>query len=97
MGAWPKMTTPKVNPIKRSPESVNPTRVNNPNRINAPEIVSALFKGMLRELSGDTKEKRFRKLLGREYMEAENLAPTLQNALSATPTLTAINLLSLDN
>ncbi len=27
------MTTPKVNPIKRIPDRVSPTRVNNPNNI----------------------------------------------------------------
>lgn len=53
----------------------------------APEIVSAFFRGILKELTGETKEKRFRKLLGREYMEAEGLAVSLRNILnSMTPT-----------
>ena len=47
----------------------------------APEITSALLRGILRETSGGTKDKRFRRLLGREYMEAENLTPMLRNAL----------------
>jgi HD-GYP domain-containing protein (c-di-GMP phosphodiesterase class II) len=48
----------------------------------APELVTAFLKGMLRELSGDAKDKRFRRLLGREYMETEGLAPTLRSALN---------------
>jgi hypothetical protein len=49
---------------------------------------------MLKELTGETKEKRFRKLLGREYMEAEGLVPILRRALngmSPTSPLTFIN------
>jgi len=60
----------------------------------APELVTAFFRGILKELNGEAKEKKFRKLLGREYMEAEGLAISLRNALnSMTPTspLTMIN------
>jgi len=49
---------------------------------------------MLKEVTGETKEKRFRKLLGREYMETEGLVSILQRALngmSPTSTLTFIN------
>lgn len=60
----------------------------------APEIVNAFFRGMLKELTGEAKEKRFRRLLGREYMEAEGLIPMLRsslNGMSPTSTLTFIN------
>ena len=60
----------------------------------APEIVNAFFRGMLKELTGEAKEKRFRRLLGREYMETEGLVPLLRNALngmSPTSPLTFIN------
>jgi len=63
----------------------------------APEIVSALFRGMLREVSGEVADKKFRRLLGREYMEAENIGPILQSALSGAPTITPINPMSPDN
>ena len=53
----------------------------------APELVSAFFRGILKELQGETKEKQFRKLLGREYMETEGLATSLKNSLNGmTPT-----------
>jgi HD-GYP domain-containing protein (c-di-GMP phosphodiesterase class II) len=60
----------------------------------APEIVAAFFRGMLKELTGEGKEKKFRKLLGREYMETEHLALLLKRSLnSMTPTssLTMLN------
>jgi len=63
----------------------------------APEIVSALFRGMLQEVSGEVADKKFRRLLGREYMEAENIGSILQGALSGAPTITPINLMSTDN
>jgi hypothetical protein len=50
---------------------------------------------MLKELNGDGKEKRFRKLLGREYMETEGLAVTLRkglNNLSPTSPIVVMNL-----
>ena len=48
----------------------------------APELVSAFLKGMFRELTGDAKDKRFRRLLGREFMEAEGIVPAVQDALN---------------
>ncbi|MFN6962810.1 MAG: HD domain-containing phosphohydrolase [Pyrinomonadaceae bacterium] len=49
----------------------------------APELVSAFLKGMYREVTGEASEKNFRRLLGREYMEAEGLASMLRGALSS--------------
>ncbi len=48
----------------------------------APEIVTAFCGGMLKELTGEKREKKFRKLLGREFMETENLVPLLKNTLN---------------
>lgn len=61
----------------------------------APELVTAFFRGMLKELNGESKNKPFRKLLGREYMEVEGLAGILRTALNEmTPTssLTSIGI-----
>jgi HD-GYP domain-containing protein (c-di-GMP phosphodiesterase class II) len=60
----------------------------------SPEIVSAFFRGMLKELTGENKDRRFRRLLGREYMETEGLVPILRqslNAMDPTSHLTMIN------
>lgn len=48
----------------------------------APEIVSAFYRGMLRELSGESKDKQFRRLLGREFMETERLPVILRQSLN---------------
>jgi HD-GYP domain-containing protein (c-di-GMP phosphodiesterase class II) len=61
----------------------------------APELVTAFFRGILKELNGEAKEKKFRKLLGREYMEAEGLAAQVSGALNEmgpTSSLTRIGL-----
>lgn len=34
-------------------------------------------------MAGDIKDKRFRRLLGREYMESEGLVPSLRITLNA--------------
>ncbi|CAN5851568.1 hypothetical protein BH20ACI4_BH20ACI4_12920 [soil metagenome] len=62
----------------------------------APELVSAFCRGMLKELTGENKDKRFRKLLGREYMEAEGIVPLLKNALNGLNGTSSITLVSLD-
>jgi hypothetical protein len=48
----------------------------------APEIVTAFLGGMLRELTGEVRTKRFRRLLGREYIEAEGLVSKIKYALN---------------
>ena len=49
----------------------------------SPEIVLAFLQAMFKEVSGDAKEKRFRRLFGRDYMEAEGIGASLQAALSS--------------
>jgi len=59
----------------------------------APELVTAFCRGILREVTGECKTKRFRKLLGPGYMEAEGLETKLKTALNgmnATSTMTLI-------
>src|SRR5215213_9524123 len=62
----------------------------------APEIVSALFRGMLREVSGEVADKKFRRLLGREDMEAEGIVPMLKDALNGMNGTSSVTLVSLD-
>ena len=61
-----------------------------------PEIVLAFLRGMHTELEGQSQEKRFRKLLGREYMETEGLVPLLKNALNGIAPTSPMTVLSLD-
>ena len=48
----------------------------------APELVHSFLSGLHRELIGDNKSKRFRRLLGREYMETDGLADKVRATLN---------------
>ncbi|HTK38941.1 MAG TPA: HD-GYP domain-containing protein [Pyrinomonadaceae bacterium] len=76
------MTTDRPYKRRRPANEVVDDLKRNSGKQFAPEIVSAFFRGMLNELNGESKDKRFRRLLGREYMEAEGLAPMLRGALN---------------
>ena len=81
------MTTDRPYRRRRPANEVFEDLQRNSGKQFAPEIVSAFFRGILKELNGETKEKQFRKLLGREYMETEGLSISLKNALNGmTPT-----------
>ena len=48
----------------------------------APELVTSFLGGMLKELKGEDRTRRFRRLLGREYMEAEGIVEKLKSTLN---------------
>jgi HD-GYP domain-containing protein (c-di-GMP phosphodiesterase class II) len=89
------MTTDRPYKRRRPANEVVEDLQRNSGKQFAPELVNAFLNGMLKELKGEAKERRFRKLLGREYMEAEGIVPMLNNALNATDR-EPITLLSLD-
>ena len=81
------MTTDRPYKRRRPIDEVVDDLRRNSGKQFAPEIVNAFFRGMYRELTGEAKEKRFRKLLGREFMEAEGIVPMVRSALNGiTPT-----------
>lgn len=87
------MTTDRPYRRRRPANEVLEDLQRNSGKQFAPEIVSAFFRSMLRELNGESKEKQFRKLLGREYMETEGLVMSLKSALNGmmpTSSLTTI-------
>lgn len=87
------MTTNRPYKVRRPANEVVEDLQRNSGKQFAPELVTALCSGMLKELTGKSKTKGFRKILGREYMEAEGIVPMLKNALngiSATGPLTLI-------
>jgi hypothetical protein len=45
-------------------------------------VVSALCRALLKEVNGETKERRFLKLLGKGYIDSENVAPLIAQFLS---------------
>ena len=81
------MTTDRPYKRRRPANEVIDDMKRNAGKQFAPELVTAFFRGMLKELNGESPERRFRKLLGREYMESEGLSAMLQTALNEmTPT-----------
>lgn len=88
------MTTDRPYKARRIASDVIDDLKRNAGKQFAPELVTAFLRGMLRELTGDNKEKRFRRLLGREYMETEGLVGTVRSTLNEmrpTTPLTVIN------
>jgi HD-GYP domain-containing protein (c-di-GMP phosphodiesterase class II) len=87
------MTTDRPYKRRRPAGEVIEDLTRNAGRQFSPELVSAFMRGMLKELNGESKDRRFRRLLGRDYMETEGLAPMISNALnqiSPTSAMTAL-------
>lgn len=89
------MTTDRPYKRRRPAHEVVEDLHRNSGKQFAPELVTAFFKGMLKELTGESKDKRFRKLLGREYMEAEGIIPQLKNALNGISPTSSLTLVSM--
>jgi HD-GYP domain-containing protein (c-di-GMP phosphodiesterase class II) len=89
------MTTDRPYKRRRPANEVVEDLRRNSGKQFAPELVTAFYRGMLKELTGETKQKRFRRLLGKDYVEAEGIVPLLKNALNGmnpTSSLTAVGL-----
>lgn len=92
------MTTDRPYRRRRPAQEVFDDLRQNAGKQFEPEIVSAFFRGMLKELTGENKDKRFRRLLGREYMETEGIVPMLRQSLNAmNPTSSLTSLRSVSN
>jgi HD-GYP domain-containing protein (c-di-GMP phosphodiesterase class II) len=76
------MTTDRPYKARRLAYAVVEDLQRNTGKQFAPEITTAFLSGMLNELKGDDRDKRFRRLLGREYMEAEGLAEKIRYTLN---------------
>jgi hypothetical protein len=90
------MTTDRPYKRRRPANEVFEDLRRNSGKQFAPEIVTAFFRGMLKELNGQAKDKRFRRLLGREYMEAEGILPMVKNALNEMTPTSPLTRMSLD-
>ena len=76
------MTTDRPYKARRPAKDVVEDLQNNAGKQFAPELVMAYLGGMLKELTGSDREKRFRRLLGREYMEADGIVDKLKSTLN---------------
>jgi HD-GYP domain-containing protein (c-di-GMP phosphodiesterase class II) len=90
------MTTDRPYKRRRPANEIVEDLQRNSGKQFAPELVTAFFNGMLKELTGETKQKRFRRLLGKDYMEAEGIVPMLKNALNGMNPTSSLTLVSLD-
>lgn len=76
------MTTDRPYKARRPAHAVIDDLHRNTGKQFSPELTTALLGGLLRELKGEDRTKRFRRLLGREYMEAEGLADKIRYTLN---------------
>jgi HD-GYP domain-containing protein (c-di-GMP phosphodiesterase class II) len=90
------MTTDRPYKRRRNAEEVIEDLHHNAGKQFAPELVNAFCRSMLKELTSDTKDKRFRRMLGKDYMQPELAVPLLKNVLNARNATPSINLMSLE-
>ena len=76
------MTTDRPYKARRLAKEVVEDLQRNAGKQFAPELVTSFLGGMLKELKGEDRTKRFRRLLGRDYMEAEGIVEKLQYTLN---------------
>lgn len=76
------MTTDRPYKARRPAKEVVEDLQRNAGRQFAPELVTSFLGGMLKELTGEERNKRFRRLLGRDYMEAEGIVDKLKYTLN---------------
>ena len=88
------MTTDRPYKARRPAKDVVEDIHRNSGHQFSPELATALLSGMLKELTGESREKRFRRLLGRDYMEAEGIADTLKQTLNEMAPTTPLTYVS---
>jgi HD-GYP domain-containing protein (c-di-GMP phosphodiesterase class II) len=87
------MTTDRPYKARRQFHDVVLDMQQNAGKQFAPELVTSLLGGLHKELNGEDRTKRFRRLLGREYMETEGIADkvrTTLNEMAATSPMTYV-------
>jgi HD-GYP domain-containing protein (c-di-GMP phosphodiesterase class II) len=76
------MTTDRPYKTRRSfDEVIHDFRRNTGSQFD-PRVVAAFCRALLKELTGETKERKFLKMLGKNYLEAERDAPLLIELLT---------------
>lgn len=87
------MTTDRPYKRRRVAEEVIDDLNRNAGKQFAPELVTAFCRSMLKELTNDKKQKNFRRLLGKDYLNSETIVPMLKDVLNtrnATSSLTFV-------
>ena len=90
------MTTDRPYKRRRPANEVIEDMQRNAGKQFAPELVTAFCGAILKEVTGENKQKKFRLMLGKDYMEADGIVPLLQNALNRISPTSSLTLVSLD-
>lgn len=87
------MTTDRPYKRRRIAEEVIDDLNRNAGKQFSPELVTAFCRAMLKELTNDKKQKNFRRLLGKDYLNSDTIVPLLKDVLNtrnATSSLTLV-------
>jgi len=76
------MTTDRPYRRRRSLEDVIQDFRDNAGKQFAPDVVIALCRALLKELNGESKERRILRLLGKNYFEPETIIPLLKELIA---------------
>ena len=90
------MTTDRPYKRRRPANEVVEDLQRNAGKQFAPELVTAFCRAMLKEVTLESKQKKFRRLLGKDYLEAEGIVPMLKNALNGINPTSSLTLVGLD-
>jgi HD-GYP domain-containing protein (c-di-GMP phosphodiesterase class II) len=90
------MTTDRPYKRRRPAEEVIEDLQRNSGKQFAPELVTAFCRSMFKELTGESKEKRFRRMLGKDYIANEKLVPMLNDVLNGIAPTSSLTLVSVD-
>ena len=75
------MTTDRPYKKRRGMEEVVEDFRRNTGKQFAPEVVASFCRALLKEVNGETKNKRITKLLGKDYVQTERVAPMLETLI----------------
>lgn len=90
------MTTDRPYKRRRNCEEVVDDLHRNIGKQFSPELVVAFCRSMLKELTNERKEKHFRRLLGKDYINPETVIPLLKNVLNSKNGTSSLTLVASD-
>ncbi len=90
------MTTDRPYKRRRPSHEVLEDLQRNSGKQFSPELVSAFCQALLNELTGKTKRKIFHRLLGKDYLQADDIVPQLNSVLNNISATTSLTLVSFD-
>ncbi|HEV7643865.1 MAG TPA: HD domain-containing phosphohydrolase [Pyrinomonadaceae bacterium] len=90
------MTTDRPYKRRRPAEDVIEDLYKNSGKQFAPELVSAFCRSMYKEMTGESKQRQFKRMLGKDYIQNEKVIPMLKDVLNGIAPTSSLTLVSLD-